>query len=198
METRLETAERFSKIWWKSRADGKKSQEYMALSIGVSKKTIQNWEKGISSPDLFQSTEWFKALGLNPITYYLEFLFPDISKQLKDSKGSKELDDLLCDFIKAMDDNEKSSLIYILMGGHGGSYRGIVELMCAYSHLPLNERCVIANVIKESYNMHKDTNTLICKDDKLPFMDLLDKAIDSSKKSIIEGKNGYTIQHQDD
>ena len=40
METRLETAKRFSKIWWKSRADGKKSQEYMALSIGVSKRVL--------------------------------------------------------------------------------------------------------------------------------------------------------------
>lgn len=198
MEKRIETVERFSKIWWKSRADGKKSQEYMALSIGVSKKTIQNWEKGISSPDLFQSTEWFKALGLNPVTYYLEFLYPEMSKQLKDFKGSKELDDLLCNFIKAMDDNQKANLIYILMGSYGGSYRGIIELMCAYCHLPLNERLVIANVIKESYKMHEDTDTLLCKDEKKPLMDILQKAIESSKASVIDGKNGYTIQHKDE
>lgn len=198
METRAQTAERFSKIWWKSRYDGKKSQEYMALSIGVSKKTIQNWEKGISSPDLFQSTEWFKALGLNPITYYLEFLFPEITKQLKDSDGSKELDDLLCNFIKAMDDNQKANLVYILMGAHGGSYRGILELFCAYCHLPLNDRLVIASVIKESYKMHESTDTLLCKDKKLPLMDILEQAIASSKSSVSDGKNGYTIQHQNE
>ena len=77
METRIERAKRFSKIWWQSRADSGKSQEYMALGLGVSKKTIQNWEKGITSPDLFQSSEWFRLLGLNPLHYYLEFLYPD-------------------------------------------------------------------------------------------------------------------------
>lgn len=44
-ESRIERVKRFAKIWWKSRADAGKSQEFMALSLGVSKKTIQNWEK---------------------------------------------------------------------------------------------------------------------------------------------------------
>ena len=76
-ESRIDRVNRFSKIWWQSRADAKKSQEYMALSLGVSKKTIQNWEKGTSSPDLFQGCEWFRVLGLNPMPYYLAFLYPD-------------------------------------------------------------------------------------------------------------------------
>lgn len=197
MEKRIETVERFSKIWWKSRADGKKSQEYMALSIGVSKKTIQNWEKGISSPNLFQSTEWFKALGLNPVSYYLEFLYPDMAKQKKDPKTSKGLDDLLCNFIKAMDDNQKENLIYILLGGHGGSYRGVLELMCAYCHLPLNERLTVACVIKELFDMHSQTDTLLCKDEKLPLLDMLEKAIESAKESVVDKKDGYTIQHKE-
>lgn len=52
-ESRIERAKRFAKVWWKSRDDVGKSQEFMALSMGVSKKTIQNWEKGLSSPNLF-------------------------------------------------------------------------------------------------------------------------------------------------
>ena len=41
---RKERADRFAKIWWKSRANMGVSQEYMALGLGVSRKTIQNWE----------------------------------------------------------------------------------------------------------------------------------------------------------
>ena len=41
-EPRIDRVKRFSKIWWQSRADMQKSQEFMALSLGVSKKTIQN------------------------------------------------------------------------------------------------------------------------------------------------------------
>lgn len=198
METRLETAERFSKIWWKSRADGKKSQEYMALSIGVSKKTIQNWERGITSPDLFQSTEWFKTLGLNPISYYLEFLYPEMAKEIKNPQDAQRQNQLLSEFVEAMDSNQKGNLIYILTGDHGGSYRGILELVCAYCHLPLNDRLVIASVIYEAYKMREDTDTLICKDDKRPMIEILRKAIESSKASAIGGMSGYTIQHNDE
>ena len=77
-DSRIDRITRFSKIWWQSRADAEKSQEFMALGLGVSKKTVQNWEKGISAPDLFQGSEWFRILGLNPLPYYLAFLFPEL------------------------------------------------------------------------------------------------------------------------
>ena len=35
-ESRIERAKRFAKVWWKSRDDVGKSQEFMALSMGVS------------------------------------------------------------------------------------------------------------------------------------------------------------------
>ena len=64
-----ERAKRFALMFSKSRAKMKKSQEFMALGLGVSKKTIQNWENGTSSPTFFQSSEWFRILGLNPMPY---------------------------------------------------------------------------------------------------------------------------------
>lgn len=40
-ESRIERAKRFAKVWWKSRDDVGKSQEFMALSMGVSKRLFK-------------------------------------------------------------------------------------------------------------------------------------------------------------
>ena len=65
----------FAKIWADSRVDAGKTQDYMAKGLGVSKKTIQNWENGVTAPDFFMGSEWFRVLGINPLPYYLSFLF---------------------------------------------------------------------------------------------------------------------------
>ena len=60
-DNKSERVKRFAQIWSLSRADTGKTQEYMANGLGVSKKTIQNWEKGASAPDLFEGSEWFRV-----------------------------------------------------------------------------------------------------------------------------------------
>ena len=76
-ETTTERAQRFAKIWEQSRADAGKTQDYMAKGLGVPRKTIQNWEKGETAPDLFMGSEWFRVLGINPLPYYLSFVYPE-------------------------------------------------------------------------------------------------------------------------
>lgn len=71
-ETIIERQKRFSRIWSTSRANAGKTQEFMANGLGISKKTVQNWESGITSPDLFMGSEWFHVLGINP-TLILSF-----------------------------------------------------------------------------------------------------------------------------
>ena len=109
-ESRVDQAKRFAKIWWQSSADADKSQEYMALGIGVSKKTIQNWEKGVSSPDLFQSIEWFRLLAQNPLHYYLEFLYPSLFES-EDCLEEGKTDEALLVLIKPASLKEKQQLL---------------------------------------------------------------------------------------
>lgn len=192
MEERIDRVQRFAKIWWKSRADGNKSQEFMSLSLGVSKKTIQNWEKGISSPDLFQSSEWFRVLGLNPMHYYLEFLYPDTAKQIG---NDDDLNKTLHSILDKMNPNEKENLLYVLTGDYGGSWRGILELMNAYCHLPLSDRTSISVLIKDRFEFNQISNQLMEPDSKLPSMEILENAINEGKKSAVKGQRGYTIQY---
>jgi len=70
---RASKAKRFAEIWLRSRAEAGYSQEKMAMELGVSKKTIQNWEKGLSFPNVFQVFEWFEILNMNPIIYFLAY-----------------------------------------------------------------------------------------------------------------------------
>ena len=113
-EARIDRVKRFSKIWWQSRADSQKSQEYMALSLGVSKKTIQNWEKGVSAPDLFQGCEWFRVLGLNPMPYYLAFLFPDIFGTPHAFENDRNIEQALSLLIEQSSSMEKRQLLFLM------------------------------------------------------------------------------------
>ena len=110
MNDRAEYMQRFARIWWSSRAAGKRSQEFMALELGISKKTVQNWEKGLSSPDLFQCLEWFRVLGLNPMTYLMEFIYPEA-----DSNASEDA------LSAVLTPRQKKSVTYIYTGSHGSS-----------------------------------------------------------------------------
>ena len=55
----MDEKKRLAELHMRARYDAGKSQEYIALEMGVSKKTVANWEKGISTPDIFDSFRWF-------------------------------------------------------------------------------------------------------------------------------------------
>lgn len=190
-ESRIERAKRFAKIWWKSRDDVGKSQEFMALSMGVSKKTIQNWEKGLSSPTLFQATEWFKILGLNPIKYYLEFLYPNFFEKTSPEDESK-LDEKLANLIKISSAAEKRELIYLMSGTHGSSWPALLQLFAAYCHMSLQSRVIIARIVLESYEMEEKNGRLVNSDKIKPDLELLKSAIAICKAATQNGYYGYS------
>lgn len=190
-ESRIERAKRFAKVWWKSRDDVGKSQEFMALSMGVSKKTIQNWEKGLSSPTLFQATEWFKVLGLNPIKYYLEFLYPNFFEKTSLEDESK-LDEKLGNLIKASSAAEKRELIYLMSGTHGSSWPALLQLFSAYCHMSLQSRVIIARIVLESYEMEEKNGRLVNSDKIKPDLELLKSAIAICKAATQNGYYGYS------
>lgn len=190
-ETRAERAMRFSKIWWQSRADAKKSQEYMALGLGVSKKTIQNWEKGISSPDLFQWAEWFNLLGLNPTHYFLAFLYPNIFEIGIDKADDKAVEDVLIQMIKESSPKERRQLLYLMSGEHGSSWHALLQLFTAHCHTSMQSRAAAARLIADNYEIESDNNKLVCPDSAQPDMDALKEAIDLGKIAAKKSENGY-------
>ena len=190
-EERADRAKRFAQIWWKSRSQSGKSQEYLAMSVGVSKRTIQNWEKGTSFPDLFQSTEWFRALGLNPLPYYLEYLYPEICEC--DSTDDKT-EEALIQLVKQCTPFEKKELLFLMSGKHGSSWYSLLQMMTAHCHISLQSRVMAARIVAENYDIEKETDKLVCVDSVQPNIEILNKAIREGKVSAEQKKTGYTNQ----
>ena len=185
-ESRIDRVKRFSKIWWQSRADAKKSQEYMALSLGVSKKTIQNWEKGTSSPDLFQGCEWFRVLGLNPMPYYLAFLYPDTFGTPQAFDNEDAVEKALILLIRQSSAAEKKELLFLMSGHHGSSWHSLLQMFTAHCHTSMRSR-----VILENYEMEEKTGTLVCPQDIPPDLNVLRSAISQGKNAVQNGEVSY-------
>ena len=191
-ESRVDKVKRFSKIWWQSRSDAGKSQEFMALGLGVSKKTIQNWEKGISSPNLFQSLEWFELLGLNPMNYYLIFLYPFLFDGLSPTSEDEQIEAAFNQLISNFTPMEKRQLLYIITGEHGSSWYSLLQLFTAHCHNSLQARVTTASTILENYEMENYKNTLVCPEHIKPDLDNLKHAINMGKEAVKHNATGYT------
>ncbi len=190
-ETRVETALRFSKIWWKSRADAGRSQEFMALGLGVSKKTIQNWEKGVSSPSFFQTFEWFRLLGLNPIHYFYAFLYPNCMENISLNAEDEEIESALLQLVKDLTVMEKRQLFYLMMGEHGSSWYSVLQMMTAHCHTTIQSRAVAARIVCDNYEMEKERNMLVCPDNIQPDIETLEGAVELGKNAAKKNKKGY-------
>jgi len=190
---RIERAKRFSKIWWRSRADAEVSQEYVALGVGVSRKTVQNWEKGISSPDLFQASEWFRVLGINPLPYFLDFIFPDNVDGIKGSDEDKRIEEALGHLVAQLPPKGKRQLLYMLYGNHGSSPNAVLNLMNAHLQTPLKDRIVHAAMIVEDYEVEKSLDNLVCPNNVKPNVELLRTSMENAKDTVQKHRSGYHL-----
>lgn len=188
---RIERAKRFSKIWWRSRADAGVSQEYVAIGVGVSRKTVQNWEKGISSPDLFQASEWFNVLGLNPLPYFLDFIFPQDVDGIKSKDEDKRIDEALKQLLEQLPAAGKRQLLYMLYGNHGSSPNAVLNLMNAHLQAPLKDRIVHAAMIVENYELEKMLGNLVCPSNIQPDIKMLRTSMENARTTVEKHRSGY-------
>ena len=152
-ESKSDRNKRFARIWSLSRSDAGKTQEFMAAGLGVSKKTIQNWEKGVSAPDLYEGSEWFRVLGSNPMPYYLAFLYPWLFDGIKPEDGDEEIEQALMFLVKNMTTPEKRELLYLMAGRHGSPWYSLLQMFTAHCHCSLRSRVTAARTILENYEM---------------------------------------------
>lgn len=182
-----------SNIWRRSRYDAGISQEYLANHIGVSRKTIQNWEAGVSAPDFNQGTKWFEALGINPLPYFLGYLYPDTMEGIKASAPDEKIDAALKELLFDLPPEGKRQLLYMFYGDHGSSPRAVLNLITAHLHLPMRERIAQADIIMDSYEMDQATGHLVGKDHVEPDVNLVKRAIAKAKSAVMSGQTGYNL-----
>ena len=191
--TRSERVQLFSDMHTKARMAAGKSQEFMAIELGIAKKTVQNWEKGISSPSFFQSLEWFRVLNANPFPYYMSMMYPKEFNHIKCADTDAEIDEAFETLIKQISVNDKRALLYIYFGAHGGDPHTIINLMLAHLHTPLQNRITQAMLISFIYEMQEEIDNLICKDDIMPNMTELKDSLMRARVSALQKSYGYSV-----
>ena len=190
-ETRSEKVRKIADMHYRAREKAGRSQEYMALELGVSKKTVQNWERGISFPDLMQSREWFRVLNINPLPYYLEIISPYKSKNItEDVNTVDETFQALCDEIPT---EAKQAILHLFYGQHGSDPFTLLQLLLAYIHLPLRVRIIPAALISQLYETEKELCSIICPNDTPPDLDLLNDSIRRARVAVMHKEYGYTV-----
>ena len=191
-ENLTDRKKRFAQIWLTSRNDAGKTQEYMAKGLGVSTKTVQNWEYGTTAPDLFTGSEWFRILGVNPFPYYLSYIFPDLFDGITPADSDDTIDQAIKLLVDKMTMTEKRQLLFLMAGRHGSSWFSLLQMFTAHCHTSMKSRVKTARTILDAYEMEEANGELVCPENVRPDTELLLRSIEEGKKAVMSGDNGYT------
>lgn len=189
----LEQAKHFAQLWCKSRYEANVSQEQMALSLGVSKKTIANWEKGLSSPTLKQGLEWFEICAINPLRYFLNFLYPEYFVDISDASDDQYIRDALIHYINSASSTELHQMAFVITGEHGSDWYGLLQMLTAHCHTSMQSRVMAARTILDNYKIESKAQTLIEPDEAKPNIELLDTSVQRGLNAALNGEQGYSI-----
>lgn len=187
-----EDRRRLARMLMMSRAESGMSQERVALEMGIAKKTVQNWEKGVSAPTLPQAVEWFRVMKVPAIPYFLQFMFPDLEGTCgydPDEKVRAELVKL----IESLPADGVRQLMYLFFGNHGSSPRAVMHMVNAHLQTPLKERYSNACAIVNDYKLNRDIGNIAQPTHIQPDIELLEKAIEEGRKAILDDKESYLL-----
>lgn len=192
-----ELQERFARIWRVSRAQAGISQDAIAKRLGVSKKTVQNWEAGTSCPSQSMGLAWFRACGVQPLPYYLSILYPGFG-DIPANPTDKQVDEYIMKVISGMPARTKRQILYMLSGYHGSSVVGVMEMVNAHLQTPLRDRVNVAQNISTNYTFAETGNMIRCPKHIQPNMDILNMMIDKGKDAVLKGREEYTTDLEDE
>lgn len=158
----------------KARTEAGFSQEYMAEKLFVGRRTIINWENGKSSPDIFQTIDWYKITNRNPIAKLYTYLYPEIKEIDNDET---ELDNLLKKMVTDLPLDVKKMVLFLLQGNKSFSPYALINMAVAHTHCQMFSRVNHAITIYNDYKMYEMSNKLDYKDEVLPDMEMLGESI---------------------
>lgn len=192
MELRSDRIERFSRIFWESREDANKTQKYMEGKMGVTRRTIANWEKGVSSPTFSQASQWFNALGLNPLPYYFKYLYPEIVENLNVHHDIASVDAAFAKIQEILPETMLRQFYFLFNGSHAVDLKTFIELLCAHMHLPMRDRVYASQSIVYFYRLSEIQGLANAPDEIPTAIDYLEEAVIKGMTAVINSRLGYS------
>ena len=174
----------------KSRYESGISQESIAKSLGVTKKTVQNWEAGISSPPVATVLDWFRIIDIPFYPYLLKLSHPEL-QNLNANSDDDEVRRALIAYVDDMDIHEMRTHFFEMFGEHGTAPDGMGEVKTAYLHLPMDIKVGIAEIICTQFEICQAQGRLVKPDSIMPNVESLRSYIAAAKDAVIHGKDTY-------
>lgn len=185
-------ADKIGKALAKARVSAGLSQREMAIALNRGERTVQSWEKGISSPDSDEVFDWCCVCGVSPISVFMEMIHPELYAVPDDGKTDEELDAELCRLVVNLPPLTKRLLLFILKGNHGSSPPAVISEVAANLHCPLNNRVSVCGTIIDQYNFAQNMGLDPCPDAPRPPIDDLKVNYKAGREASEKGAQGYT------
>ena len=191
------TATKIGTALAKARVSANLSQREMAHMIEKNERTVQNWEKGVSSPDSDEIMDWCTACGVSPITVFMEVLHPDLYRNADNEDPESTVDRELCMMVQSLPPLTKRLLLFILKGRHGSSPPAVISEIAANLHCPLNNRVSVCGTIIDQYTYAQITGLDPCPDAPHPPIDDLKINYKAGRAAAENGAFGYIGQKKE-
>lgn len=185
------TAAKIGKALAKARVSAGLSQREMAIALNRGERTVQSWEKGISSPDSDEVFDWCSACGVSPISVFMEMIHPELYAVPDDGKTDEELDAELCRLVVNLPPLTKRLLLFILKGNHGSSPPAVISEVAANLHCPLNNRVSVCGTIIDQYNFAQNMGLDPCPREPQPPIEDLRMNYKAGRAASENGAQGY-------
>lgn len=166
-----------------TRNESGQSQEYMAFELGISRRTVLNWESGVSEPTISQAIKWFKLSGKNPIPYLLQNTYPEMDKISPSDNDARILASLM-QLINDLPAEGVRQLMYLFFGNHGSSPRAVLQMITAHLQTPMRDRIAHGQLISTDYEIAKRTGTLSRPENVQPDLECLNAEIETAKCAL--------------
>lgn len=187
-----EDRKRLSRMLMLSRAESGISQEKVALELGIARKTVQNWERGISAPTLPQAIQWFRVMNVAAMPYFLQFMFPEI-EGIAPKDDDKKIREKLMLLIETLPIEGVRQLMYLFYGNHGSSPRGVMNMVTAHLQTPLKDRYSHACTILNDYKLSSEKTQTTKPEHVQPDIPALETAIEQSREAIMQDQDSYLL-----
>lgn len=191
------TATKIGTALAKARVSANLSQREMAHMIEKNERTVQNWEKGVSSPDSDEIMDWCTACGVSPITVFMEVIHPDLYKEADNKKSDAAVDQELQMLVQALPPLTKRLLLFVLKGRHGSSPPAVISEIAANLHCPLNNRASVCGTIIDQYTYAQIAGLDPCPDAPHPPIEDLKINYKAGRTAAENGAFGYIGQKKE-
>lgn len=177
---------------WESRTSKNKSQEFMSLEMGIARRTVQNWEKGVSKPTIDQALEWFGILDLNPLPYLFQYVHPEM-KNIGGKDNDERLREVLRNLVEVLPSEGMRQLLYLFYGDHGSSPRAVLNMVTAHLQTPMRDRVTAGSVILKNYDIAHKKGLLTDINHIQPNVELLKDAIEKGECAVVKNEETYVL-----